>query len=126
MAIATQTQRNTLANAYAAAATYAALFVSPYAGGTSAGTEPSGGSPAYARKALTAGGGATGAEIWTTATTSSTQAIVTFNVPVNAIITGAGVYNASTAGTFLDGTTVTSQTFASQGTYTLTLTYTQS
>jgi len=36
------------------------------------------------------------------------------------------VHTAVTGGTYLDGATVTSQAFASQGTYAVTFTYTQS
>lgn len=114
MAIQTATQRNTLATAYGTAATHAALYTT--APGGTAGTEPSGGSPAYARKPIT----------WGTASGSQISATVVFDVPSGATIVGAGVHTALTAGTYLDGGTVTSQAFASQGTYTLTLTYTQS
>lgn len=114
MAIQTVTQRNNLATAYGAAATHAALYTT--APGASAGTEVSGGSPAYARKALS----------WGAASASAVSATVTFDVPTGTTIVGAGVHTALTAGTYLDGATVTSQAFASQGTYTLTLTYTQS
>ncbi len=114
MAIQTATQKNTLASSYGAAATHAALYTS--APSTTAGTEPSGGAPAYARKALTWGAPANGV-------ISATA--VTFDVPSGATIVGAGVHTALTAGTYLDGATVTSQAFASQGTYQLTLTYTQ-
>lgn len=114
MAIQTVTQRNTLATAYGTAATHAAIYTT--APGGSAGTEPSGGSPAYARKPIS----------WGAASASAITATVVFDVPAGATIVGAGVHTALTAGTYLDGGTVTSQAFASQGTYTLTLTYTQS
>lgn len=114
MAIQTATQRQTLATAYGTAATHAALYTT--APGGSAGTEPSGGSPAYARKALT----------WTPGAGGTNTVTVTFDVPAGATIVGAGVHTALTAGTYLDGGTVTSQAFASQGTYALTITYTQS
>ena len=115
MAIQTAGQRETLAVAYGGAATYAALYTT--APGASQGTEPSGGSPAYARKALswTAGG-----------SDGIVSASVTFDVPAGATIVGAGVHTAITAGTYLDGSAVTSQAFATQGTYVLTLTFTQS
>lgn len=114
MAIQTATQRNNLATAYGVAATHAALYTT--APGASAGTEVSGGSPAYARKAIT----------WGAASASAVSGTVTFDVPTGTTVVGAGVHTAITAGTYLDGATVTSQAFASQGTYTLTLTYTQS
>jgi hypothetical protein len=112
--IQTSTQKNTLASAYATAATHAALYST--APGGSPGTELSGGSPAYARKATSwsapsAGVISTGPH--------------TFDVPSGATVAGAGVHTALTAGTYLDGGSLTSQAFASQGTYALTLTYTQ-
>jgi hypothetical protein len=115
VAIQTVTQRNTLAAAYGTAATHAALYTT--VPGASAGTEVSGGSPAYARRALT--WGAPSASVVTVTPTA-------FDVPSGTTIAGAGVHTAITAGTYLDGAAVTSQAFASQGTYTLTLTYTQS
>lgn len=114
MAIQTVTQKNTLATSYGTAATHAALYTT--APGATAGTEVSGGSPAYARKALT----------WSAASNGAISVTVTFDVPAGTTIVGAGVHNALTAGTYLDGGSVTSQGFSSQGTYQLTLTYTQS
>lgn len=114
MTIQTATQKNTLATSYGTAATHAALYTT--APGATAGTEPTGGTPAYARKALTWGAPANGV---------TTAGAVTFDVPSGSTIVGAGVHSALTAGTYLDGASVTSQAFASQGTYQLTLTYTQ-
>jgi hypothetical protein len=115
MAIQTVTQRNTLATAYAAAITHIALATS--APGGSAGTEVTGGSPAYARKAAN----------WGTASTSAiTASPAAFDVPTSTTVVGINMMTASTAGTYLDGASVTSQAFSSQGTYTLTATYTQS
>lgn len=113
MTIQTTTQKNTLATAYGTAATHAALYTT--APGGSAGTEVNGGSPAYARKAIT----------WSAPSAGVITATVTFDVPSGTTVVGAGVHTALTAGTYLDGGSVTSQAFASQGTYTLTLTYTQ-
>jgi len=114
MAIQTATQKNTLAAAYGTAATYGALYTT--APGATAGTEPSGGAPAYARKALT----------WGAPSNGVITATATFDVPTGTTIVGSGVHTAATAGTYLDGGAVTSQAFASQGTYTATFTYTQS
>ncbi len=114
MAIQTATQKNTLASAYGTAATHAALY-STVPGG-SAGTELTGGSPAYARKALTWGSPTAGV-------ISATA--VTFDVASGSTVAGAGVHTAITAGTYLDGASLTSQAFSSQGTYQLTITYTQ-
>lgn len=116
MAIQTATMKNTLANAYKAAATHAALYST--VPGASAGTEITGGAPAYARKALSAAWGSASNGVVTTTTPP------VFDVPA-ATVAGAGVHDALTAGNYLDGASVTSQVFASQGTYTLTLTYTQ-
>lgn len=114
MPIQTVTQRNTLAAAYATAATHAALATTVPAG--TAGTEPSGGSPAYARKAAT----------WSAPASSVVTATPpAFDVPSGATIAGAQFFNALTVGTYLDGGSVPSQPFSSQGTYTLTATYTQ-
>lgn len=113
MTIQTATQKNNLATAYGTAATHAALYTT--APGGSAGTEVTGGSPAYARKAIT----------WGSPTNGVMTATVTFDVPSGTTVVGAGVHTALTAGTYLDGASVTSQAFATQGTYALTLTYTQ-
>lgn len=114
MAIQTATQKNNVATAYGTNATHAALY-STVPGGT-AGTELTGGSPAYARRALTWGAPTNGV---------ITVTPTAFDVPSGSTVAGAGVHTAITAGTYLDGAAVTSQAFASQGTYTLTLTYTQ-
>jgi hypothetical protein len=114
MAIQTATQKNNLATAYGAAATHAALYST--VPGASAGTELTGGSPAYARRALSWGSATNGV---ITATPAA------FDVASGSTVAGAGVHTAITAGTYLDGGSVPSQAFASQGTYTLTLTYTQ-
>lgn len=115
MAIQTNAQKETLAIAYGGAAAYGAVYTT--APGASAGTEPSGGSPAYARKALswTAGG-----------SDGIVTATAVFDIPSGTTVVGVGVHTAVTAGTYLDGASVTSQAFASQGTYTVTFTYTQS
>jgi len=114
MAIQTVTMRNALATAYGTNAAYGALYTT--APGGTAGTEATGGSPAYARKALT----------WGTAASSAVTVAPVFDVASGQTIVGAGVHTAITAGTYLDGASVTSQAFASQGTYTVTFTYTQS
>lgn len=108
--------RENLAIAYGSNAPFAALFTSATTG-TAPGTEVTGGTPAYARKALT----------WAPGTVDGTvTATVTFDVPTGVTVVGAGVYTAATAGSYLDGGSVPSQTFSSQGTYTLTITYNQS
>jgi hypothetical protein len=58
MAIQTATMKNTLSDAYKAAAINGAAYTT--APGASAGTEPTGGSPAYARKVISWGSSASG------------------------------------------------------------------
>lgn len=114
MAIQTVAMRNALVDAYKAQATHMALYSTTP--GATAGTELTGGSPAYARKAMSWGA---------TSASASTATAVTFDVPAGATVAGFGFHNALTAGTYLDGAGVTSQAFASQGTYQVTATYTQ-
>lgn len=123
MAIATDLQRKALATAYGTAAPYGALFTAdPGTTGTVVG-EVTGGSPAYARIASTWGAAAT---VSTTATITSTGQA--FNVPAGTTVTYYGQCVSGTAGTadLRDRVAITSQTFASQGTYTITAVYTQS
>lgn len=115
MPVQTTTMRNALVDAYKAQATHAALATTVPA--ASAGTEPSGGSPAYARKPSNWGA---------TSNSAATAAPTAFDVPSGTTIAGAQFFNALTAGTYLDGGSVPSQPFASQGTYTLTATITVS
>ena len=71
MAIATLAQRNALVTAYTAAAPYGALFTAdPGTSGTVTG-EVTGGSPAYARKALN----------WSAASASASTGSGVFDVP---------------------------------------------
>lgn len=113
MAIQTATQKNTLASAYGTAAAYGALFTAVTLPTTV--TEVTGGSPAYARKALT----------WGSASGGVVTATATFDVPACTVV-GTGVYTAVTAGTLLDANTVSSVTFAGQDTVTVTFTFTES
>jgi len=114
MAIAVTAERNALATDYGVDATHAALFTAdPGTTGTVVG-EVTGGSPAYARKPIT----------WGAPSAGVITASVTFDVPSGVTITHAGVCTALTGSTLIDKVAVTSQAFASQGTYTLTLTFT--
>lgn len=112
MAIATTALRNTLAGSYASAATYAALYTT--APSSTAGTEVSGGSPAYARKAIS----------WSAASNGAITASVVFDVPSGTTVRGVGIHSAATAGNYLDGVVVSDQAFTSQGTYTVSLSFT--
>jgi hypothetical protein len=114
MAIQTVVLRTAMATAYATNCPWMGLATT--APGASRGTEPTGGSPAYARKASNAG---------TAASSAVTFAPGAFDVPSGTTIVGVNMESASTAGTYQDGASVTSQAFASQGTYTVTATYTQ-
>lgn len=114
MSVQTTAMKNVLSDAYKGVASHAALYTTVPT--STAGTEVTGGAPAYARKPLTWGSSTAGV-------VSATA--VTFDVPTGTTVAGAGVHSAITAGTYYDGSGVTSQAFASQGTYSLTLTYTQ-
>lgn len=80
---------------------------------TTGANEVSGGSPAYARKAVSwaaASGGSAGI-------TGS----VVFDIPASTTVAYFGLWSASTAGTFRGGGALSaSETFGGQGTYTLT------
>lgn len=114
MALQTTAIKNALASAYATACAYIGLATT--APGASRGTEPTGGSPAYARKAANWGSPSGGVVVATPAA---------HDVPAGTTVVGVNLESAVTAGTYQDGASVTSQAFASQGTYTVTVTYTQ-
>lgn len=111
MAIQTVTMRNALVDAYKAQAAYCALYST--APGATAGTEITGGS--YARKPVSWGA---------TANSASTATAIVFDVPAGATVAGFGFHTAVTAGTYLDGASLTSQSFSSSGQYSLTPTVT--
>ncbi|MGZ4663716.1 MAG: phage tail fiber protein [Frankiaceae bacterium] len=117
MAIAITAEKNSLATKYGTDAPYGAIFTAdPGTTGTATG-EVTGGSPAYARKAISWGAPANGVITGT----------ATFDVPAGTTVTFAAVCASATAGTadLKDRISVTSQNFASQGTYAVTFTYTQ-
>ena len=114
MAIKTSSMRNSLASEYATLALFGAVYTS--APGSTAGAEVSGGSPAYARKGL----------VWSSPTDGVITATAEFDIPENTTVMGVGVHSEVTGGEYLDGNTVVSQNFATQGTLTVTFTYTQS
>lgn len=113
MTINTNVMKETLAIAYGTTAAYGALYTTTPGG--SAGTEVTGGSPAYARKPLSWTAGASDGAVSVTAT---------FDVPAGTTVVGAGLHSAVTAGTYYDGAAVTSQAFATQGTFAVTFTIT--
>lgn len=80
--------------------------------GDTGANEVTGGSPAYARKAIAFNAASSGAM------DDSTNGAV-FDVPASTTVTHCGFWSASTAGTFLGYADITDETFAAQGTYTL-------
>jgi len=110
MPIQTAQQRENLAVAYGAAATFASAHsASPGATGAN--------ELAVTRKAVT----------WAPGTVDGTiTATVTLDIPTGVTVGGIGLWTAVTGGTYLDGGTVTSQAYSSAGTYTVTFTFTQS
>jgi len=89
---------------------YASLHAAdPGQSGTS---EVTGGSPAYARKAITMGAASSGQ------IAASNQPV--FDVPGGTTVTHVGFWSAVSGGTFLGSADVTDESFAGQGTYTLT------
>ncbi len=119
MPIQIEAQRNALANRYGVEAPNGMLFAGAPATTGAATNEVTGGSPAYARK-----GWAWGAA----ASSKITSAATGFDVPSGVTVTHIGTCVSAIATTndvrdFFDSV---DQAFASQGTYTVTATYTQS
>lgn len=124
MAIQTTTLRNSVATAYGVQATHAMIYSTVPA--AAQGTEVAGAAhtPITWSAAGAVGPAGAGAQ---PATAGVIYGQVTFNVNAGQTVAGAGVHNSSTANTgYLDGGSVTSQAFATSGTYTLNLSYTQS
>lgn len=113
MPIAVDGTKQSLANHYASLATHGSVHTADP--GTTGASEVSGGSPAYARKALT----------WTPGTTGTTTASAVYDIPSGTTTTHSGLWSALTGGTFRDKAAITSQTFSSQGQLTVNKTYTQ-
>ena len=104
------TGKNVMLNALAGVAVFTSLHnADPGAPGTN---EVTGGSPAYARKAITWNAAATG--------NLDNNANPVFDVPAATTVTHVGFWSAVTAGTFYGSADVTDETFGAQGTYTLT------
>ena len=79
--------------------------------GTTGTSELTGGSPAYARKAAT----------WAAASAGerALSADLTFDVAAGSTVAYFGLWDAATAGNFLGGFAVTSETYGAQGEYVL-------
>jgi hypothetical protein len=119
MAISILAQRNAMATAYGAAAPNGDLFTGAGPGTSGTATnEVTGGAPAFARKSMA--WGAAAASVITSGAVSfdvgSAVTVTFFGVTVTATLTTADVR---------DAVAVTNQAFASQGTYVVTATYTQ-
>lgn len=115
MAITTTSLKNTLTTSYKNAVLYAALFTAdPGSTGTVVG-EVAGGT--YARVLIT----------WGAITNGVVTGTATLNVPAGTTINFAAGCTSATAGTadLLDKVAITSQPFATAGTYALTLTFTE-
>lgn len=96
------------------AITHAALHTAVPSTGTP--NEVTGGSPAYARKAVTFEAAA-GTEL---AGSLDVTAQPVFDVPAGTTVTHVGFWTAVTGGTLMAYADVTDEAFAAQGTYTLT------
>jgi hypothetical protein len=98
---------NLMLDALGDVAVFASLHTAdPGTGGTS---EVNGGSPAYARKAITWAAAASGA--------MALSAGVTFDVPASTTVTHVGFWSASTSGTFYGSLALDApEAFGSQGT----------
>lgn len=114
MTIAVTATKNALVTTYIGLGTWISLHTAdPGSTGTS---EATGGSPAYARKQTTWG---------SVSSSASTGTQVTIDAPAGTY-TWAGIWSASTAGTFVDKVAITSTTLGAQGQVLVTPTYTQS
>jgi hypothetical protein len=102
--------KNAMLDALAAVAVYASLHSGDPS--TTGANEISGGSPAYARKAIT----------WNAASGGNldNNANPVFDVPASTTVAYVGLFSAVTSGTFYGSADVTDEVFAGQGTYTVT------
>jgi hypothetical protein len=80
--------------------------------GNSGANELSGGSPAYARKAISVGASSSGQR------TASTQPVL--DVPAGTTVAFVGYWSAVSGGTFLGSFDVPNEVYSVQGTYTIT------
>lgn len=112
MALATDQIKTALLNAYAAQGTWLSLHTADP--GSTGASEVSGGTPAYARKQTTWGTPASG---------SMVGSKVSINVPATTVV-AAGVWSASTTGTYLDKLTIASTTVSANATIDVTPTIT--
>jgi hypothetical protein len=101
--------KNVALDGLAAVAVFASLHTAtPDASGSN---EVTGGSPAYARKAVTWAASSGGSKALSNAPA--------FDVPAGTTVAYVGLWSASSAGTFYGYFDVTDEVYAGQGTYTL-------
>src|SRR5574343_1488201 len=110
MGILTTAGKNTALGGLASTL-YAALH-SGAPGSDGSANELTGGTPAYARKAVTMAAASGGSR--------AISAGVTFDVPAGSTVAYTSLWTAATGGTCVSTDDVTSETFAGQGTYNLT------
>lgn len=103
--------KNLMLDSLGTAAGYASLHNAD-PGATGATGELTGGSPAYARKAITWSAAASGSKA------SSSQPV--FDIPAGSTVAWVAFWSAVTGGTCYATSQLTSESFAAQGNYTLT------
>ena len=109
----TEAGKNLMLNALAGTnPTTPITHASLHTGDPTLGNEVSGGSPAYARKAIGYGAASAGQ--------MEDDGDVVFDVPAGTTVSYVGFYSAITGGTLLGYKSVTAEDFGAQGTYTLT------
>jgi len=101
--------KNLALNGFAGGAVYASLHNGNPS--TTGANEITGGSPAYARKSVSWAAAASGA--------LTTNAQIVFDVPAGTTIQYVGFWSLASGGTFYGHVTITNETFAGQGTYTI-------
>lgn len=102
--------KNVALSGLAAVASYVSLHTADP--GTTGTGEVSGGSPAYARKAITWNAPAAG--------NLDSSNVPVFDIPAGTTVTHFGLWSASTGGTFYGGNAISaSEAFAAQGEYSL-------
>lgn len=102
--------KNVMLDALGAVAVFASLHTADP--GTTGASEVAGGSPAYARKAIT-WNASSGGDL-------DNNANPTFDVPASTTVAYFGLWSAASGGTFYGGGALAaSETYSAQGTYTL-------
>jgi hypothetical protein len=102
--------KNAMLNALGALAVYVSLHTADP--GENGSNEVTGGSPAYARKAITWNAAGNG--------TMDDSNVPVFDVPAGTTVSYVGFWSAVTTGIFYGSADVTNEVFAGQGTYSLT------